>query len=98
MSSHPQEVAEMDAKIISLENKVSQLKVLEPEVERLQNLLKARDQEIAEGQRQREALRNQASEADALMCDALVQLADEGPPQGQLGSGAQFLPGLGLQC
>jgi hypothetical protein len=36
----------MQAKIASLKNEVSNLKGLQPEVERLQNLLKALDQDV----------------------------------------------------
>jgi hypothetical protein len=72
MSTYPQEVVEMRAKIRSLDNEVSRLKGLEPKLERLQNLLKAWDQEILEGRWQWEALEAQAFEAETQLCEALV--------------------------
>jgi hypothetical protein len=84
MSTSPQEVADMRAKIRSLNYEVSRLKGLEPEVERLQNLLQARDQEIAEGQRQQEALEDHASEVKTLMCEVLVELTKVGEAKDNL--------------
>jgi hypothetical protein len=49
----------MRAKIVSLENEVSRLKGLDLEIERLQNQLQARDQEIAKGRLELEVLKAQ---------------------------------------
>jgi len=83
-STNPPEVSKMWARIVSLENEVSNLKVLESEVKQLKILLEVLyqeiatlDQEITEGRIQREALRKRASEAENQRVESLVQLAYE---------------------
>jgi hypothetical protein len=66
----------MRAQINSLENEVFRLKGLEPEVEWIQNMLKARDQEIAKGRQEQESLNVQASEVETTLCMVLDLLVD----------------------
>lgn len=100
MNLHPSpEVAEMQAWIASLENEVSNLKGLEPEVARLQDLLEDRDQEIkaqdqaiAGERRKQEVFRCEAREANAREVEVSSSVSQRGQNLRQLGRGSWFFP------